>query len=82
MDTFDLLHALQLNDQFFLYEKIDSVAALQAHTFVFDRQGILQLEHDAIEFQLVRKTLLVCRFEQTRPQLSMDRKRAPNDPIR
>jgi len=30
----------------------------------------------------VRKTLLVGRFEQARPQLSMDRQRAPNDPIR
>ena len=50
--------------------------------YVFDRQGILQFERDAIEFQLVRKTLLVCRFEQARPQLSMDRQRAPNDPIR
>ena len=43
MDAFYLLDALQLDDQRVLDQKINPIAAIQAHSLVLDRLGMLQI---------------------------------------
>lgn len=81
MDSPDLVHALEFNDQFVLYANVNSVTAIEPNVFVLHCLGLLKLEGNSIASQFVRQTLFVRRLKQTGSQLTMNFDGAPDDSI-
>ena len=59
-----LVDAFQFNDDRVVDQQIDTLAALDSGTFVFDRQGHLLAKLHAVLAQFERQALFVRRFEQ------------------
>ena len=50
--------------------------------FVYNRQGVLDLKANTIECQFMGQTLLICRFKQSGPQMTMHLDHAANNSVR
>jgi hypothetical protein len=70
-----------IDDQSILYQQVDPITTIQPHTFIIDGLWVLQLEPNGIEFQLVCKALLVCRFQEAWPHFTVDLKCASDHSI-
>ncbi len=63
VNSFDLLNAFELNDQFVLDKNVDSVSAIEPDIFVLYRLWVLELECEPIAIQFMSQALFVCRFQ-------------------
>ena len=72
VDTFDLVHALQFDDESIFHEYIKSIATAQSDPFVLDWLRVLELKCNTVQLELMCQALFVGRFEQAQSQFPMD----------
>ena len=81
VNSLDRFDAFEFDDQSILDQNVNSIAAIELNVFVLHRSWILNLERDSISTEFVRQTLLVCGFQQSRSQESVNLDRTTDHPI-
>src|ERR1035441_7130490 len=82
MDGQGLLDGLQFHYNFIFHEQIDPVTTVQLESFVTERHMELTNKGKPHLAQFIANAFAICRFQQPRPQLSMNFNRGRNDPMR
>src|ERR1035438_4503163 len=82
MDGQGLLDGLQFHYNFIFHEQIDPVTTIQLESFVTERHMELTNKGKPHLAQFIANAFAICRFQQPRPQLSMNFNRGRNDPMR
>ena len=82
MNCFQPLDGLQFQNQNIFHKHIDSVPTIQRDPFVFHRKRVFHLEINMIQPKLPCKTLLICRFQKTRPKVPMNFNCSTNNRVR
>src|SRR5256714_6953533 len=75
-------HRFHFYYQAVLYHQVNPVTALKLNFFVNQRHRLLLLYAQAGLAQLIKQTLLICRFKQPRPERLVDDYRAADHNIR
>ncbi len=81
MDRFEILDTLEFQNDFIANKEIQTITAIQMNALVMDWQRMLNFELDLVQLQLVGQALLICRFEQSWPQITMDFNSTTNDSV-
>ena len=82
VNAFDSLDALQFDDELVFDENVNSVSTIDLNVFVLYRQRMLELKRHSLATQLMRQTLFVGRFQQSRPKVPMYFDGTTDDTIR
>jgi hypothetical protein len=72
MDLLDSRDRLDLDDHLLLDEEIDAVTFLGADAAIHERQLPLSLETEMAVGEFDGKVRFICRFEQSRPKLTVN----------
>jgi hypothetical protein len=72
MNRQDPFNAFKFYHDLFTHDQIQPVTAVEPQTLVFDREVDLTTEVDAAQMEFVAQTFLVCRFQQSRSQVTMN----------
>jgi hypothetical protein len=79
MNRQELLHGLDLDDQLPRNDDIGAETGIQGNPFIDDRHVDLPFKLDTCLLEFEAETTLIYRFQQSRPNLSMQLDRQPND---
>ena len=72
MDRQDSLDCFQLDHDFVFNNEVDSVATVELHIFIDDRQLDLLPKVEAVKLQFAAHACLVCRFQKSRAENAMN----------
>jgi len=79
MNPEQLIDALQFNNQSFICQQVNAVSTVKLYVFVLNGKFNLKLKRDPGPVQFISQALLVSRFKQSRPKLSMHLNRTTED---
>lgn len=77
-----MFHTFEFQDDLFVDKNIDAISTVSAEAFVFDREGMLQQERNALKSQFVGEALFISRFQQAGTECAVNLNRAADHLVR
>ena len=72
MNRHYFLDAFDFYDCLIICNHIHSITTIKLNTLILQWERFLPLKRNLLQPQFMTITLLICRFQQTRPQMPMD----------